>query len=149
MARDPARAPGLFDRLQALLTDLPGLFSDRIDLLSLELDNAGLALAQMLLWTVAAAILGVTAWLALCSGIALGLILAGIAWPWVVTGLAVVNLLAVWFALSRARALAPRLSLPLTRQHLRFGAADEDEPGAAPYPFADDASQAAPTATSP
>lgn len=127
MRRDPLPDGGpatLFGRVQALLDELPGLFSDRVDLLSLELHSAGLALAQMLMWTVAAAILGVTAWLALCSGVAAALVFAG--WPWqgVVTGVVILNLLVAAIAVSRARRLAPRLGLPLTRRHLHVGNAD-------------------------
>lgn len=139
MPRDPnldADRVSLFDRLQALLDELPGLFSDRVDLLSLEARSAGISMAQMLLWMVAAAILGVTAWLGLWGGIAMALVVAG--WPWqgVVAGVVIVNVLAAWIAVTRARALAPRLGLPLTRRHLRFGAdqppdASADEHGLA------------------
>ncbi|MEO8123439.1 MAG: phage holin family protein [Burkholderiales bacterium] len=120
ISTDAARAT-FFERLQALLDELPGLFNDRIDLLSLELRSAGMSLAMMLLWMTAAAILGVTAWLGIWGAVGAALILYGWPWPAVVAGIVILNLLAAVIAVSRARALAPRLGLPLTRRHLRFG----------------------------
>lgn len=135
MRRDPA-ADGagatLFDRLRALLDELPGLFNDRVDLLSLELRSAGLALALMLLWTAVAAILGVTAWLGIWGAIGAALIIYGWPWPAVVAGIVILNLIAAVLAIWRARSLAPRLGLPLTRRHLRFGAQETDVPPSVP-----------------
>lgn len=119
-----------FERLQALLDELPGLLNDRIDLLSLELRSAGLSLALMLLWMAAAAILGVTAWLGIWGAIGAALILYGWPWPAVVASIVILNMLAAVIAVSRARALAPRLGLPLTRRHLHFGSARNAGPRA-------------------
>jgi len=124
---DAARA-SVFDRLRALLDELPGLFNDRVDLLSLELRSAGLSLALMLLWMAAAAILAVTAWLGIWGAIGAALILHGWPWPGVIAGIVILNLVAAIVAVLRARSLAPRLGLPLTRRHLRFGAPEDDMP---------------------
>jgi hypothetical protein len=116
----------LVESLRALLSNLPGLLCDRITLLSLEAHRAGLALGQIVLWMVAASILGVTAWLALCSAIVIALVEYGLAWAPVLLGVVVVNLAAALFALFRARALAPRLALPATRRHLIFDRLEAD-----------------------
>lgn len=109
---------GLLQSLQALLKDLPGLVSDRVELLSLELQRAGRALAQIVALVVAAAILAVTAWLLLWAGIVGVLVAAGLR-PWAALALALVlNLGACWLALRRLQALVPLLKLPATRRHL-------------------------------
>lgn len=120
-----ARGTSLSASLHTLWRDLQGLVGDRVDLLSLELHRAGLAAARILLWMVATAILGVTAWLALCGGVALLLLQQGMPGGGVLLLLMLANLLAAWIALNRARALAPQLALPATRRHLRFG--DDDD----------------------
>ncbi|MEJ5999332.1 phage holin family protein [Paucibacter soli] len=111
--------PSWLASLQALAGDLPGLFSDRIELLSLELRRFGLVLAQMLVLLVAAAILAVTGWLALC-GAATGalMLLLGLHWASALMLVLLLNLLACWLLLARLQVLAPRLNLAATRRHL-------------------------------
>jgi len=104
--------------LQELLRDLPGLVSDRVELLSLELQRAAQVLAQIVALVVAAAILGVTAWLALWGGVLFAMIDAGLHWAAASLLVLLVNVLACAAAVARARALAPRLHLPATRRHL-------------------------------
>lgn len=104
--------------LQGLWRELPGLVSDRIELLSLEVRRAGSALAQIVALVVMAAILGVTAWLALW-GVAIGGLMAlGLHWAVALLVVLLINLGAAWLAISRARGLVPRLGLPATRRHL-------------------------------
>jgi hypothetical protein len=67
--------------LQGLLRELTGLVSDRVELLSLELQRAGQVLAQIVALIVGAAILGMTAWLALWG------VSSWLGWPRVCTGL--------------------------------------------------------------
>ena len=98
--------------------ELPGLISDRIELLSLELQRAGKVLAQIVALIVAAAILAVTAWLALWGGVMVALIDAGLHWAAALLIVLVINLGACWWAVSRVRRLAPLLQLPATRRHL-------------------------------
>ncbi len=126
----------MFDALTGLVRELPHLVSDRIELLSLELTRAGLALAKMLVLLVAAAILGVTAWFALWSGVVVGLVQAGLHWAWALLIVLLLNLGAAGLALLRLRKLLPVLSLPGTRRHLSFkpsitGAAPPVSPSAA------------------
>ena len=104
--------------VQDLWREIPGLLTDRLELLTLELQRAGQALAQMLMLVVAAAILAVTAWLLLWGCIVAALVQAGLPLPGVLLGAVVFNLLIAWLAASRALALLPRLSLPATRRHL-------------------------------
>ncbi len=104
--------------LQGLWRELPGLVSDRIELLSLEVRRAGSALAQIVALVVMAAILGVTAWLALW-GVAIGGLMAlGLHWAVALLVVLLINLGAAWLAISRARGLVPQLGLPATRRHL-------------------------------
>lgn len=98
--------------------ELPGLISDRVELLSLELQRAGQVLAQIVALIVAAAILAVTAWLALWGGVMLALIGAGLHWAAASLIVLVINLCACGWAVARIRALAPLLQLPATRRHL-------------------------------
>jgi len=98
--------------------ELPGLIGDRVELLSLELQRAGQVLAQIVALIVAAAILAVTAWLALWGGVMLALIGAGLHWAGASLLVLVINLGACWWAVARVRALAPLLQLPATRRHL-------------------------------
>jgi len=111
-------AASLTDQLQALWRELPGLFSDRVELLSLELQRAMQALAQIVVLVVAIAVLGVTAWLVLWAVLIQLLVVAGL--PMLVALLVAiaVNGLAIVLALQRVRGLLPRLKLPATRRHL-------------------------------
>ncbi len=123
----PATAPdaaSLSASLRLVWRDMLGLVSDRVDLLSLELHSAGRALAQMLLWVVAASILGVTAWFALCGAAVMFLLERGLHWSAVLLLVMGVNFLAAWLALARAKTLGPRLALPATRRHLSLNDAD-------------------------
>lgn len=113
-----APQPSWLASLQGLAHELPGLISDRIELLSLELQRAGQVLAQIVALIVAAAILAVTAWLALWGGVMLALINAGLHWAAASMIVLVINLGACWWAVARVRSLAPRLQLPATRRHL-------------------------------
>jgi len=67
-SRDASVVPPLLSTLQEVWQELPGLISDRVELLSLELRRAGITLAQVVVLVLAAAILAVTAWLVLWGG---------------------------------------------------------------------------------
>jgi hypothetical protein len=102
----------------ALLADLPGLLTDRVRLMSLELRRASNALGQMVALGLLAAILFATAWIALWVGLAAACIALGLAWPWVVLLVLFVNLSAAAWAAMRIKALAPLLALPATLRRL-------------------------------
>ena len=135
-AAAPVRAPrpeSLIELARGVLHDLPGLIGDRVELFSLELHRAGLALFKVLALTVAAAILGVTAWLGLWS-LAVGLLMAA-GWHWAaaIALVVAINIGAAAWAVLRARKLMTHLSLPATRQHLSLGSVSTRRP-AAPEP---------------
>ena len=102
----------------ALFADLPGLLTDRVHLLSLELRRASNALGQMVALGLLAAILFATAWITLWVGLAEAFLAVGLAWPWIVLLVLFVNLAAAFWALMRVKALAPLLALPATLRRL-------------------------------
>jgi hypothetical protein len=118
----------LFGRVSALLRELPGLFSDRVDLFTLELQRAATALAQIVALVVAVAILGVTMWLVLWGAIVAGLMAAGLHLGWALLVVLVMNALPAWLLVVRIRRLLPRVSLPATRRQLTFRSAADTAP---------------------
>ncbi len=152
-----AAAVSLLDLVQSLLHEVPGLISDRVELLALELGRAGAALGKIVALTVAVAILGITAWAALWTGVVLGLLALG--WHWAVAlGIVIVgNGAALAWALLQMRRLAGLLKLPATRRHLTMRAsaqavAAQSLPVAAaapanPSPFEETAHHASPAAS--
>jgi hypothetical protein len=102
----------------ALFADLPGLLTDRVHLLSLELRRASNALGRMVALGLLAAILFATAWITLWVGLAAAFLAVGLAWPWIVLLVLVINLSAASWALLRVKALAPLLALPATLRRL-------------------------------
>lgn len=111
-----------FHSFQDVMAELPGLVSDRLELLALELQRAGRSLVQIMALVMATAILGTTAWLALCSGLGLTLVAQGLSWPVALLAVLLVNLALAWAAVSRVRRLLASLGMPATRRHLVFGA---------------------------
>lgn len=104
--------------LLSLLRELPKLLSDRVELLSLDLQRAGLALGQIVGLIVVLAVLGVTAWLLIWGGVLMALILAGLPrWGALLVAIAI-NALGLWWAVARIRSLVPRLLLASFRRHL-------------------------------
>jgi len=111
----------------ALLADLPGILTDRVRLLSLELRRASNALGQMVALGLLAAILVATAWLAFWIGLAAAFLALGVAWPWIVLLVLFINLSgAAWCAL-QVRRLAPLLALPATLRRLTDADSLEEE----------------------
>ena len=124
----PDEALSLPRTVGALFADLPGLLSDRVHLLSLELRRASDALGQMVALGLLAAILFATAWITLWVGLAAAFLAVGLAWPWIVLLVLFVNLSAAVWALLRVKALAPLLALPATLRRLTDSDALEPEP---------------------
>ena len=102
----------------ALFADLPGILTDRVRLLSLELQRATNALGQMVALGLLAAILVATAWLAFWVGLAAAFLALGIAWPWIVLLVLFINLSAAAWCVLRVKRLAPLLALPATLRRL-------------------------------
>ena len=114
--------------LGAIFADLPGLLTDRVHLLSLELRRASNALGQMVALGLLAAILFATAWITLWVGLAAAFMAVGLAWPWIVLLVLFINLSAAIWAMLRVKALAPLLALPATLRRLTDSDALEREP---------------------
>ena len=125
----PDEVESLPKAIGALFADLPGLLTDRVHLLSLELRRASNALGQMVALGLLAAILFATAWTALWIGLAMAFLAVGLAWPWIVLLVLSINLAAGIWALMRAKALAPLLALPATLRRLTDSDAPRREPG--------------------
>ena len=119
------RSPPWVQSLRDLVSALPGLFTDRLELLALELHRAGHGLVRIVTLVLLAAILAVTAWWALWVGIALALVALGLSWPLAMLALLLVNGVLAWATLLRIRRLVSTLGLPATRRHLVFGAGAE------------------------
>ena len=114
----PDEVESLPKAIGALFADLPGLLSDRVHLLSLELRRASNALGQMVALGLLAAILFATAWITLWIGLAEAFLAVGLKWPWIVLLVLFVNLSAAIWAILRVKALAPLLALPATLRRL-------------------------------
>ena len=130
----PAPQKGWLDSLQSIWRELPGLVSDRVDLLSLELQRAGRVLAQIVALLVAATILGITAWMTLWAGIAVGLVELGLHWSLSLLLVLALNAGIAWLAIGRLRTLLPLLRLPATRRHLTPGRTTEPPVPSMPSP---------------
>lgn len=116
----PSQDASLMDLFRGIWREVPGLLSDRIELLSAELDRAGLVLLHLAQLGIAMAVLGITAWLMLwCLAVA-GLALLGLHWlAAIAVGVAVQIALMIWVFI-RVKKLVPLLGLPVTRRRLRF-----------------------------
>jgi uncharacterized membrane protein YqjE len=114
--------------------EVPGLLNDRVELLSLELQRAGNALVQIVVMTLAAAILGLTAWLVLWAALVMALVTAGLAPVWALAIALLVNLAAAAWAVKRARSLLPLLRLPATRRHLMISPSPTPRAGSTEAP---------------
>jgi hypothetical protein len=127
----PAASGGVAGALHGLLDDVRGALCERVELLSLELSAAVDAAVQILVLLIAAAVVAVTAWLALWAAVVGLLISAGLAWPWALLLVLLINLIVTCIGLFRARLLLPRLGLPATRRRLTL-----TPPAPAPAPAA-------------
>ena len=124
----PDEVESLPRAIGALFADLPGLLTDRVRLLSLELQRASNALGQMMALGLLAAILFATAWITLWIGLAEAFLAVGLKWPWIVLLVLFVNLSAAIWAVLRVKALAPLLALPATLRRLSDSDALERQP---------------------
>jgi Putative Actinobacterial Holin-X, holin superfamily III len=121
-------APSTLDALRRAMRELPGIVSDRVQLLSLEMRRAGQALGLMLALFAAAAVLVSTAWVALWGALFAALVQAGLAWGWAALLVIALNLGAAFFAVRRAIALAPLLALPATVRRLTVTSTEGPKP---------------------
>ncbi|WP_439520209.1 phage holin family protein [Hydrogenophaga sp.] len=108
--------------LGGLFSELPGLVSDRVELLSLELQRAGLALLHIACLGLALTVLGMAGWLLVWALVLVGLVAAGLSWAVALAVALLVHVLLGWWAVNRIRRLLPTLGLPATRRQLTFRA---------------------------
>lgn len=127
-----AEPPSLLQQLQGLARELPKLVSDRVELLSLELQRAAQSLVQIVVLVVAIAILGVTVWLTLWAALVSVLVHAGLPLLAALLLTIGINGLVIAGAVARVRALLPRLQLPVTRRHLTVAPDRSPSPEARP-----------------
>lgn len=146
-APEPGPRPEpLWQLVTELLRGLPALIGDRVELAALELRRAFRSLVYAIALTVAAAVLGVTAWFGLWFVIISLLAQAGML-PVVALALGIaVNLAVAAYALVRARALLRQVALPATYRHLAFARSDK-APVPPPPPEPAHASSTAPLAS--
>jgi hypothetical protein len=123
-----AAPESVLQTLASLARELPGLVSDRVDLLALELTRMGRALSQLVLMLVAVAVLSVTAWLVLWGAVVMGLLAVGLPMGLILLIMLLVNLGSIALLLARMRSLLPRLKLPATRRHLTLSPSTEPRP---------------------
>lgn len=104
--------------LTSLLRDIPGLISDRVHLVALELRRARQAAVQMVALVVVAAILAATAWIALWGFVIAVALTSGLPSYAALILVLLLNLVGGWLAIKRAKALAGYLALPATVRRL-------------------------------
>ena len=119
-----ADAPGgsLRATFGGLLNELPGLISDRVELLSLELQRAGLALLHITCLGLALTVLALTGWMLLWGLATAALVAAGLHWAGALFAALLVHGLLGWWVVRRIHRLLPTLGLPATRRQLMFKA---------------------------
>lgn len=120
--RDPAAGPGgptaHRPSFRGLADDIGAAFTARAHLVELEAKQAAWSAAYMLGFAVAAALLGVTAWLLLIGGLITAAIRLGVPW-WVATLVALVlHAGAAWLLVARIRNLVDNLTFAATRRSL-------------------------------
>lgn len=120
------------DTLRGIWRDVPGLFSDRVELLSLELHRAGLAFLQIVMLGFALAALGLTAWLLVWILVIAGLVNAGMSLAVALLGALALHMLLGFCLARKLKKLLPMLGLPATRRHLRFADAQAPNPDPSP-----------------
>ena len=132
----PKAAASFLQVLLDLLNELPGIVSDRVQLLTLELRRARQALARIVLLAVAAALLALTAWFALWVGLLIAAIRFEYGWAWMLALILIVNIGGAWFAVARIRRLALFLALPATVRRLTVAPPPRVPRPAPPHPAA-------------
>jgi hypothetical protein len=113
----------LLEIVQALWNDLRGLAWDHLQLAALETQRAGKSLVNMVIYAVAAALLLVSAWLALLGAIVAGLIALGLNASVALLLVAASNILAALVLYQLIRRSSQYLRFPATLRSLKSDAA--------------------------
>ena len=123
-ATPPEKGARVTDAINAVYSSVRQTAADFFELVSLEMQRAGVTFMWMLAWSTFGVLLIVTAWLGLMAGLALWLISTGLSAAPVVIGIAVANLIggaAIFYWCIHA---SSDLLLPATRRQLRIAAAE-------------------------
>jgi uncharacterized membrane protein YqjE len=115
--------PGLLEIVQTLWNDLRGLAFDHLQLAALETQRAGKSLVNMVIYAVAAALLLVSAWLALLGAIVAGLIVMGLNASVALLLVAASNIIAAFVLYRLIRRSSEFLRFPATLRSLKSDAA--------------------------
>jgi len=132
----PKSATSFLQLVFDLLNELPGIVSDRVQLLTLELKRARRAFGQIVVLGVAAALLALTAWFALWAGLMIGAMQFEYGWAWMLALILALNIGGAWFAVARIRRLAAFLALPATVRRLTVAPTPRKPRPAPPHPAA-------------
>lgn len=132
----PKAATSFLQTVFDLLNELPGIVSDRVQLLTLELRRARQALGRIVLLGVAAALLALTAWFALWIGLLIAAMQFEYGWAWMLALILILNVGGAWLAVARIRRLAAFLALPATVRRLTVAATPRKPRPAPPHPAA-------------
>ena len=127
----PSSSAGERPSFRALGTELAAAFGARAHLLELEAKQAAWSAAYMIGFAVAAALLGVTAWLILVGGLMTLAVRLGLPW-WLAVLLAIVlQAGAAWLLVTRLRGLAANLTFAATRRTLSHRSTETQHGGVA------------------
>jgi len=116
--RAHTETPGVFAEISRAAAAARETFASLLDLVTLEARRAGVAVAWMLAGSVAAALLGVTAWLALVAALAMWIVALGFPAIGAVLAIAVVSVAAAAGLMYRCIAATRALRFPATRRQL-------------------------------
>ena len=114
----PPPTDGIFGGIANAYNSVRRVFSNLFQLFSLEVRRAGLTLMWMVVLGAMAAILIVTAWLALMGALALWAVSLGLPWIGAMAAIALANLAAAAIALFSCVTISRNLLFPATRRQL-------------------------------
>jgi Putative Actinobacterial Holin-X, holin superfamily III len=115
----PAQSEGVLNALSTVAASAGRLLNDFLTLATLEAKRAALSLMWMLGLGVAAALLGITAWLGLMGALACGVVALGVPWGLALVIVAVLNLVAAFMIIRKCTSMSTDLLFPATRRQIK------------------------------
>lgn len=104
--------------VRGLVDEAPGLISDRVHLLALELKRARHVLVMLCALGALAALFAACGWFLLCAALVGWIVSLGLGWPVATVIVAAVNLIAAAVAARQLVARVPLLAFPATFRRL-------------------------------
>ncbi len=117
-SRPDEKPAGSRPGIASLIDEVRAALSARFYLFELEAKRAAWSAAYMLAFAVAAALLGVTAWLILIGGLIVGAVAAGVPWWLAVVVAIVLHAVAVFLLVRSIRSMVENLTFAATRRAL-------------------------------